>query len=444
MCLAQHPMLMEKIPQRIKYLHALDYIIEKHGKNDRIMKAVFEIYKTAFLGYAGFYEKLSPDDALKNLKKILKAHLRRFKFFSYRYVFIIDIAIILSPFEKEIVPAVSSEIKKYINRNTANKIDELVHVLFENQKPRIKFNLISYHLDCWREIRQFFTLPEKRIMISSNMSSGKSTLINTIVGKRINRSMNEACTSKLHFINDKAFEDKFIYKNDYKLNMNADIETLMKNNPENKSGYISVVSYFRYAGIKNTRLCLIDSPGVNNALDKTQEEIKNTIVSQKFNAFVYVINGEYIGTTDDFVYLQYLRQNLAGKKIVFVINKLDRFRIPEDCIEESITKMREQLASLGFENPIVCPVSAYAGLLAKRMIYDKDLDEGASDEYTLMENKFNRPEYDLSKYYDSKTRSAAEDIIKNINDDHKNEMTLLHKSGMLCLETLLYDEGVSK
>jgi hypothetical protein len=76
------------------------------------------------------------------------------------------------------------------------------------------------------------------------------------------------------------------------------------------------------------------------------------------------------------------------------------------------------------------------------MIYDKDLDEGMSDEYTILIKRFNHPEYDLSKYYDSKIRSVAEEILRNIDNDCRDEMTLLHKSGMLCLETLLYSGGV--
>jgi GTP-binding protein EngB required for normal cell division len=435
-----HPLLKEKSSIRLKYLNVLADFIEKYANEDMFSHAAFETYKAAFM-FDGFdFEKTGKDKTSVNLKNLLRFRFKNFKLYSFRYVLLCDLIMLICPNDKSKALSIAKEIKAAV-KISKNSMEDLYRRLFEEQSSAKVLPLVEYHIECWNKDKYFKQLPEKKIMISSNMSSGKSTLINSITGKRINRSMNEACTSKLHFISDKAFDDNYIYEYDYTLNMNADIVTLMENNPKNKSNFVYVASYFRFIGEKRSRLCLIDSPGVNNSLDKTQEEIKRLIVSQNFDIFVYVINSEYIGTTDDLTYLQYIQQNLAEKKIVFVINKLDRFRLCEDSIEESIIKTKEHLAFLGFISPVVCPLSAYAGFLAKRKMYDNDLDENESDEFTLLIKKFSHPEYDLSRFYDDETQDVAENYLKNADERFTDELTLVRKSGMLCFEILLYNGG---
>jgi GTP-binding protein EngB required for normal cell division len=438
LCLISHPLLKEKKPIRLKYLNVLADFIEKYANKDVFSQAAFETYKAAFTFDGGEFELTGGGKAIANFKNLLKFRVRNFKFYSFRYVLLCDLIMLICPEDKSKAALITREIKSAV-KISKNSVEDLYARLFDGQSSGKAFSLTEYHLECWNKNQCFRQLPEKKIMISSNISSGKSTLINAVVGKRINRSMNEACTAKLHFINDKAFDDNYIYEYDYTLDMNADIATLMENNPKNKSNFVYVASYFHFSGEKKSRLCLIDSPGVNNSLDKTQEKIKRLIVSQDFDMLVYVINGEYIGITDDLTYLQYIQPNLTGRKIVFVINKLDSFRLPEDNIEESVVRIREYLASLGFINPVVCPLSTYAGFLAKRKMYDNDLDEIASDEYALLTKKFNRPEYDLSKFYDDRIRTAAEGYLKNADKKFTDELTLVHKSGMLCFETFLYN-----
>ncbi|GHV82437.1 hypothetical protein AGMMS49991_09950 [Spirochaetia bacterium] len=437
-CLARHPLLAEKTIVRLKYLNVLAYFIEKYTDNDIIARAAFENYKTAFMYTGGIYKRLEQKKDGTVLRYILKYQLRKFKFFSFRYVLLCDLVMLICPFDEAKALEIANEMKTNLNKTSGNNIDLFLQSLFHSSNQDNFFLLPEYHVECWNRNKLFINnMPEKKIIISSNMSSGKSTLINALVGKRINRSMNEACTSKLHYIYDKPFEDNFIHEFDYDLEMNADIAVLMENNEKNTENIISVASYFRLTGSKKVRLCVIDSPGVNNSLDTGQEDIKRLIVGQDFKVFLYVINAEYIGTTDDFVYLEYIKNNIRGKSIVFVVNKLDRFRLEEDNIEESINKIRDQLASMGFPKPTICPISAYTGYMAKRKLFENDLSEDNLDEYDLLSGQFRRPEYDLSKYYDPEIKKIARTYVEKADENTKNEMALLYKSGFLCLETLL-------
>jgi GTP-binding protein EngB required for normal cell division len=446
--LAKHPLVFENDKIRNQYLNILEIFIRKYAPGDRISQCMLDNYKTFFLGSNGNFNIINAKNIPKTYCQFFKKrHRKGVDAYSLQYVLMCDIITMIGVLDKK-CHGVKEELKLYSSSKTHADMDTLLKIMLgendeQTKKYNLKKNLLEYHLDCWQKNRHFFFLEEKNIMISSNMSSGKSTLINTIIGKKINRSMNEACTSKLHFISDKAFEDNYIYEYDHDLDFNADIETLMEDNPMNKSSMVSVVSYFRYMGEKAARLCLIDSPGVNNSLDKTQEAIKKLILEQNFKIFLYVINAEYIGTTDDLTYLEYLKPALADKQVIFVMNKLDRFRLSEDSIEESIKTIRENLVSIGFENPLVCPVSAYTGFLVKQKLYKEAFDDNQIEEYNLLCKKFSRSEYDLSRFYNNQIRVEALDYIKHVDKKLQSDLIVLRNCGILCLEILLY-QGANK
>ena len=73
------------------------------------------------------------------------------------------------------------------------------------------------------------------ILITATMSAGKSTLINSLIGKNISLMQNMACTSKIHTIISKPLEDGVSSEYDHDLSMAASIEDLLSDNEDNKS-----------------------------------------------------------------------------------------------------------------------------------------------------------------------------------------------------------------
>jgi hypothetical protein len=93
---------------------------------------------------------------------------------------------------------------------------------------------------------------------------------------------------------------------------------------------------------------------------------------------------------------------------------------------------------IGYKNPIVCPVSAYTGFLVKQILYRDALDENYIDEYELLRNKFLKPEYDLSRFYNDEIKALATRCIEQASTDQKEMLTILYTCGILCLEMFLY------
>lgn len=149
---------------------------------------------------------------------------------------------------------------------------------------------------------------------------------------------------------------------------------------------------------------------------------------------IYLLNGENIGSEDDKKHLQFIQGNYTGK-VIFLINKLDRFRKEEDSIAETLTAAVDDLKEMGFADPVVVPISAYAAYLAKMSIFGEELDKFSQMELVLIADKLNDPEYQLDTYYPDSSRRGIE-----LDSSTEANCLLLH-SGVLQLENIIYGLG---
>lgn len=321
-----------------------------------------------------------------------------------------------------------------INRQRyKEKLKKVFNFLYDSTVSLDYIDNVRYMRDCWDRNREFLKTNPIKILITANMSAGKSTLMNALVGKKVNKTQNDSCTAKIHYILNKAFEDNLSYEFDYLLDLDSDYDTLMEDNKDNTDNKIIVGNYFRTVNSTSKRIWLIDTPGVNSFLDKTHRDVTlNTISKNNADLLIYLLNGENIGTDDDKKHLIYIQKNF-NKKILFVINKVDKFKSKEDSISETINSVVEDLKSIGFENPYVVPVSAYAAYLAKISIFEENLDEDEQDEFDRMCRKLKNPEYQFNTYYPKKIQDSVS--ITNSKEDYQ----LLIHSGILHLENIIYN-----
>ena len=134
-------------------------------------------------------------------------------------------------------------------------------------------------------------------------------------------------------------------------------------------------------------------------------------------------------TLDELRHLSFVKDHYHGK-IVFLVNRIDQYRKGVDSIKETLDKIHEDLTKLGFTEPEVFPVSAYAGYLGKMALNNEILNEDELDELDLLKRKLKRDEFSYEKYYKV---SVNEQSYKN-----EIEELLLH-SGILSLEKMLYE-----
>jgi len=153
------------------------------------------------------------------------------------------------------------------------------------------------------------------------------------------------------------------------------------------------------------RVCLIDTPGVNNAKDARHYQITaDAIKANNYNMVLFISNGQYNGTNDERRLLELLHDS-TKKPILFVLNQLDCFKPLEDDIGEMINGYKQELASIGFQDSKIFPLSArYAHLLRIEGV----LDEEEADELDLLRKRFSKPYLDLQSYIGELSRSEIE------------------------------------
>lgn len=429
--LKEHPILTEKHSYKHKYINVLEYFVRKYSPGDLWANAVLKLYKEKLLDNPQDYT-YGEFDLFKQSEPVIKTKFKPFRFFSYRYCLIIDCVFINAISDKAKGEQIYSELSNIYYRRHEKKTRQVFDSLYNADISLARFEQITYMVECWKKNIEFLSEEPTKVLITANMSAGKSTLLNALIGKKVNKTQNEACTAKIHYIVNKPFEDGFCYEFDHVLNLDADYKTLMEDNQKNTSQKIIVGTFFRTVGKEAKRIWLIDTPGVNSSQNVGHRELTERIIIDTYaDLLIYLLNGESIGTEDDRRHLLFLRENYNGK-ILFVVNKLDRFREKEDSVSETLDTVVRDLSDIGFEDPYVVPVSSYAAYLAKLSICGESLDEDEQYEFNLMSRKLRKPEYQFNTYFPESIQSS----IQLTEDDEKYQL-LMH-SGVLELENIVY------
>lgn len=110
------------------------------------------------------------------------------------------------------------------------------------------------------------------IGVIATMSSGKSTLINAMIGKEILPSRNEACTATIFKLENDKLLSEYLYRTETKNNEplteweSIDIKELEKlNNNQNERTNIRIKGNFPGIDDNEMKIVFVDTPGPNSA-----------------------------------------------------------------------------------------------------------------------------------------------------------------------------------
>ena len=224
------------------------------------------------------------------------------------------------------------------------------------------------------------------INVIATMSSGKSTLINALLGKKLMPSKNEACTATITEILDndaETFAAVVRDENDVVLQEISDLtyDTMCELNDNEDVYRIAAQGNIPFLDARSTALMLVDTPGPNNSQNQAHKNATyRAINSDANNLILYVLNGTQLSTNDDASLLSYVADQIkkGGKQVrdrfIFVVNKMDGFNPEEEDIGKVITAAKKYLASYGIEDPQIFPCSAYTALNIRTYLDGVDID----------------------------------------------------------------------
>ncbi len=224
------------------------------------------------------------------------------------------------------------------------------------------------------------------VSVIATMSSGKSTLINALLGRELMPSQTEACTATITEILDADGSEFCAVVYDEENRVIQEIPALTYDvmwnlNQDEKVHRICTEGKIPFLDSKDTALMLVDTPGPNNAQNQAHKNTTYRAINNDSNSLIlYVLNGEQLGINDDDALLHYVAAQMkkGGKQIrdrfLFVINKMDGMNPEKEDVAGAIRNAKRYLASQGIEDTQLFPCSAFTALNLRTSLKDVDID----------------------------------------------------------------------
>ena len=294
---------------------------------------------------------------------------------------------------------------------------------------------------------------EFELAVIATMSSGKSTLLNSFLGKELMPSKNQACTATIARIKDvdgmngtsviclDANENIVINEVD-----NVTVQDMREFNDNEKVSYIDIKTDIPFVSSHNLELVLLDTPGPNNSRDERHKEKTYKVINESDPLVLYVLNATQLSTNDDNLLLSSVSKAMekAGKqakdRFLFVVNKLDAFDLEAgDSIEKAYGDVVSYLKSHKIENPNIYLVSAHTALITRLIKNNYGISRKQKGDFETIKSLFEEfDELHLSKY--AALSKSGHDKINTMLKNAEDELdTLLIHSGIPAVEIAIND-----
>ena len=331
----------------------------------------------------------------------------------------------------------------FINKAEPTEAESLIDSIFTDIQ-----NGPIQELKDQRIIESFEKAKNSRFEINviATMSSGKSTLINALLGKRLMPAANEATTATIVKIvdtekNGDGFDAKAYDKSN---NLVESIEniTLQHMTELNKNETVSTIElYGKIPFVKSVgmKLVLVDTPGPNNSRDVTHKEMTYRMLQNSDKTLVlYVMNGTQLGINDEKLFLDDVSRVMreGGKqsreRFIFAVNKMDSFKPKEegeDCILRALENAKNGLEEREIFQPNIFPVTSLSAL-EKRSEDDEPM---AIDNFKRGIKKYQCLHFDNYYQFSHQDISIKKQILSALNGADEMTAVELH-SGIVNIE----------
>lgn len=262
---------------------------------------------------------------------------------------------------------------------------------------------------------QRITDNRSKVLVTGDLNSGKSTLVNSILKHNVLPCDQQPCTQIFAEVIDSAYNNNVeelhcIYpktkysSGDQATYVRRDMKELQKILEENKEGYERLKLYYDGSScssggiLKNEliEIILIDSPGLNIDTTKTTSLFAK---QEEIDAIVFVVNAENHFTLSGREFLE-----TAGKEkayIFIVVNKFDNIKDKERC-KSMIIKQIEKISPLTHKEleSLVHFVSAKCRLshILSGDLVMNDMNKIDQEELMIYQNDFIHLEECLSSF----------------------------------------------
>lgn len=341
---------------------------------------------------------------------------------------------------------------EWVEAEPAERRMEEIHQLIDEAHKHPKF---KRYIEANDEARQSIEEAFNRdfdVYVVATMSSGKSTLINAMLGQDLLPAANEATTATIARITDNDQKcDHFTARRFDRSGQlvdeeeKADLELLKEWNQLTDTQLIDIEgNIVAIQERPDVRLVLTDTPGPNNSQDEEHQRTTMGFVqdSKRNPLILYVLNASQLGTNDDSNLLGLVAETMrkGGKqskdRFIFVLNKMDVFD-PESGEDPAqvLERVKKYLIENGIYSPLIYPVSANLTRLIRKP-QDQQTRKERGDFQTMADLFSEEPSMNLLQYM-----PITEKVKRSLQQ--KNLSTLMLNSGLPAVEAMI-DEYIDK
>ena len=279
------------------------------------------------------------------------------------------------------------------------------------------------------------------VNVVATMSSGKSTLINALIDKKLMPVANMATTATIVRIIDTEqdnFSAKAYDKNGKVIREDSNIiyKTMKEWNSDESISSIDI--YGRIPCVKSAgmKLVLVDTPGPNNSRDPHHQQMTYRMLENSDKSLVlFVMNGTQLNVNDEKNFMDYVCDCMAkgGKqsreRYIFAINKMDSFNPEDESPEDALKQAKNVLEDNRILYPNIFPVSAQAALEART----QPLIHNVKDSYANVLRNFK--EFAFDDYYEyNHLPISVQKRMESLLVDADKDMNIEIHSGIVSIE----------
>lgn len=272
------------------------------------------------------------------------------------------------------------------------------------------------------------------VSVIAIMSSGKSTLINSLLHTELLPSENRACTATICKILDNdemdnyeatcyaADKNRVIYPR-----QEVTLDILKEYNRNKDVTYIDIEGSIPAIPSDKIRLCLRDTPGPNNSRNENHNRLTQSIIKGTNALVIYVMNTTQIGIKDDEQLLRNIANEMkrAGKqsrdRFIFVVNKCDALDEGKgETLDKLLEDIREYLEGFDITEPTLIPTSARLALIVRKNRKGENLSRSEKNTLSQVDDFVNTEELHYEKFA-TLTPTVKEKLQSKVEEYHADK-----------------------
>lgn len=284
--------------------------------------------------------------------------------------------------------------------------------------------------------------------VVATMSSGKSTLINALLGRDLLPAANDATTAKITRIHDcdskegftvecRTQQEELIFED-----KPATPELLDQYNRNDKVFYVDLDGDIPGISGSMLRLNILDTPGPNNSATKEHRDVTNSVLHDKERQpiILYVMDSTKPEDESDAALLKDIAETMkrGGKqtqeRFVFVMNKADMLNKADGAIGDILRRRQAYLHRCGIDATQIIPVSANTAKLLRMEHNGLPLSEDDMDDLPGNLNKLRRKHLHEEALLSPACRHKLEQMKKEAEEQKDQYMLDLICTGIIGLE----------